>query len=1002
MHNQKLKPLRLDPELTVDISKIQAQISQQLPFSLLEPRQLESWLNESKIVNYKIGQRILRPDELNGYIFLVLKGTIRLVGSDPIQSSSISLGTRGSGQLIGWISLLRSVPTENVIASTDTLLLALPSQKFVNLLHENRIFLDHFSSLTNPHESHEILVAAALKHSQRKSGWQEEISHRASQAKVYSVSNTSQPITNDSLPNNWQWLISTGGIPGFEPGTVFDPNESSLPLRSDLTLPVRLIGVPTSHNIKHPLKDINHNTDDPNLDVGTVDLHQLGILEEDKLDTDQIFPHSSGHGELKEALAVCQTIALSQKVPFRPDSLTKILEDQLRRGKAITLELIASMCEFLGLSSQIGTTSKEYLRSVEGPAILIYNSVPVVFFTVKNNCVVISHPNKGIVNVPTAEFISDLPDDVRFVIARRVSSTPTSRFGWNWFTPLLKKYKRALVLVFISSLLAQLFGLAIPLLIQQIIDKVLSQGNLASLNVLGSTMIVLALFQGILRALRTYIFVDTTDRMDLTLGSAVIDRLLALPLSYFEKRPVGELSQRLGELNTIRNFLTGTALLSILNILFAVLYLVVMFIYSPILSVVALSTFPLYLLLVFVVAPIYKTLIRARAVAAAKTQSHLIEIIGGIQTVKAQHFELTARWKWQDRYRHFVTEGFKSVALGSTSGEIGGFLNQVSGLLVLWVGMSLVIQGDFTLGQLIAFRIIAGNVTGPLLQLAGLYQGFQSVQLSMERLGDIIDQNPELNSQSEHDQISLPPIIGDVRFEDISFRFGKQGPKQLNNINVSIKHGSFVGIVGQSGSGKSTLMKLLPRLYNPDSGRIFIDDYDIQKVELASLRRQVGIVPQDSLLFEGTVAENISLNYPEASTESIIEAAKIACAHDFIMSLSEGYATQITEKGSNLSGGQRQRIAIARTVLSNPQLLVMDEATSALDFETERQLCNNLQKWASDRTVFFITHRLSTVQSSDIILLMHQGFLEEIGTHSDLISKRGRYASLFKNQQASE
>ena len=405
--------------------------------------------------------------------------------------------------------------------------------------------------------------------------------------------------------------------------------------------------------------------------------------------------------------------------------------------------------------------------------------------------------------------------------------------------------------------------------------------------------------------------------MDLTLGSSVIDRLLALPLSYFERRPVGELSQRLGELNTIRSFLTGTALISILNIIFAIIYLGVMFAYSPLLSGVALSTFPLYILLVFVVAPIYKALIRKRAVASARTQSHLIEVIGGIQTVKAQHFELTARWKWQDRYRHFVSEGFKSSALGATAGEIGNFLNQVSGLLVLWVGMFLILQGEFTLGQLIAFRIISGNVTGPLLQLAGLYQGFQGVQLSMERLSDIIDQNPELNNSNELGQISLPAIKGNVRFESIQFRFGSTGPYQLDDVNVEIPAGSFVGIVGQSGSGKSTLMKLLPRLYQPSKGRIFIDDYDIDKVELSSLRRQIGIVPQDSLLFEGTVAENIALNDPKASTDAIIDAAKLACAHEFIMTLPQGYATPLAERGSNLSGGQRQRIAIARTILGN-------------------------------------------------------------------------------------
>ena len=266
-------------------------------------------------------------------------------------------------------------------------------------------------------------------------------------------------------------------------------------------------------------------------------------------------------------------------------------------------------------------------------------------------------------------------------------------------------------------------------------------------------MVILALFQGILQALRTYIFVDTTDRMDMTLGSAVIDRLLSLPLNYFEKRPVGELSQRLGELNNIRSFLTGTALISILNIVFAAIYLIVMIIYSPILSVVALSTLPLYLALVFGVAPIYKRLIRKKAVAAAKTQSHLIEVIGGIQTVKAQNFEINARWKWQDRYKEFVTEGYKSTVLGSSAGEVGNFLNSVSGLLVLWFGMSLVLKGEFTLGQLIAFRIISSNVTGPLLQLAGLYQGFQGVQLSMERLGDILNQTPEMTKGGTFDQI---------------------------------------------------------------------------------------------------------------------------------------------------------------------------------------------------------------------------------------------------------
>ena len=423
-----------------------------------------------------------------------------------------------------------------------------------------------------------------------------------------------------------------------------------------------------------------------------------------------------------------------------------------------------------------------------------------------------------------------------------------------------------------------------------------------------------------------------------------------------------------------------------------------MIIYSPVLSVVSLSTFPLYLALVFGVAPIYKRLIRKKAVAAAKTQSHLIEVIGGIQTVKAQNFEINARWKWQDKYKEFVTEGYKSTVLGASAGEVGNFLNSVSGLLVLWFGMSLVLKGQFTLGQLIAFRIISSNVTGPLLQLAGLYQGFQGVQLSMERLGDILNQTPEMTKGGRFDQIGLPPVTGNVRIEDVSFKFSSSKTYQLNKVNLEVEAGQFVGIVGKSGSGKSTLMKLIPRLYDLESGRIIIDDYDISKVDIISLRKQIGIVPQDSLLFDGTVFENIALNDPQASTEEVIEAAKIACCHDFIMEMGQGYASEIVEKGANLSGGQRQRIAIARTILSNPKMLILDEATSALDYETESVLCSKLHKWAEGRTVFFITHRLATIKNSDKVVLMDAGSIEEVGTHDELLEKKGRYYSLYKQQ----
>ncbi len=974
------------------------QLRQQSPFQLLDSDLLDSWLANSKLLRLQPGQTLLSPRQLQDRIYLVIQGQVRLLVE--VSGEIITIDRRGSGQCLGWVSLLRGSACEWVSASEETTVLALSAQTFLQGIGCCPDFSTWFSSLPQQQETHFVASAALELMPQRFQGWRTRLTSQLANASVCNLSPEVPFKAPDTARPGTTWHLSTSEVPGIAVGTLLVEGQL-LPTRSGFQLPYRLVGLPPIEEIvvDAPFNSLLQDGVDPLEDaLPSASLHQLGILDGDELQDDFRYPLVRGNGVLPEAMAACEMIALVQRVPFRRDSVKKVLEDQFRRDKSLSLELLGGLLESLGLRTQLGSVENAYLGSLEAPAVLMLEGTPVVLFQMAPNAVVLGHPRSGLVRESLESFQKKFGETVRFALPRRIGTTPTSRFGWSWFTPMLTKYRRSLVLVFVASLLAQLFGLGIPLLIQQIIDKVLSQGNLSSLNVLGTVMIVLAIFQGCLTVLRTYIFVDTTDRMDLALGSAVIDRLLCLPLSFFEKRPVGELSQRIGELNVIRNFLTGTALVSVLNLIFAVLYLIVMILYSPLLTLVSLSTLPVYMLMIFGVAPLYRLLIKKRAVAQARTQSHLIEVLGGIQTVKAQHFELTARWKWQDRYRDFVSEGFKSVVLGATTGQIGSFLNQLSGLLVLWVGMWLVLEGQLTLGMLIAFRIISGNVTGPLLQLSTLYQGFQKVQVSMERLSDILDQNQELSRAEDIDQIAMPPLKGDIRFEEVKFRFVDKGPYQVDRVSLSIKAGDFVGVVGQSGSGKSTLMKLLPRLYEPQSGRIFIDDYDIGKVELSSLRRQIGIVPQDSLLFEGTVAENIALNDPQASTESIIEAAKLACAHDFIMSLNQGYATRLSERGGNLSGGQRQRIAIARTIIANPQLLVMDEATSALDYNTEKQLCLNLQDWAHGRTVLFITHRLSSIKSSDKILVMDNGNLVEHGTHDELINKGERYATLYKQQ----
>lgn len=592
-----------------------------------------------------------------------------------------------------------------------------------------------------------------------------------------------------------------------------------------------------------------------------------------------------------------------------------------------------------------------------------------------------------------------MEEECQVLLLQPTKETPIRRFGLSWFLPSVKRYRLALFVVLVASFMVQLLGLANPLVTQVIIDKVLVQNAVNTLHGLGIFLVVIAIFEGVLTSFRTYLFVDTTNRIDLSLGAEVIDHLVRLPLRYFEKRPVGELATRVNELENIRQFLTGTALTVVLDAVFSVIYIIVMLFYSWLLTAVALATVPLFALLTIIVAPIVRHQLRRKAERNAATESYLVEVLSGIQTVKAQNIELDSRWQWQKLYSKYIVAGFKTVLTSTTAGSISHFLNQLSSLLLLWVGAFLVLEGKLTLGQLIAFRIIAGYTTSPLLRLIQLYQNFQETALSLERLSDILN-TPQEQEATGRSNIPMPAIIGAVKYENVTFRFGTTGDAQLKNLHLDLPAGIFVGVVGQSGAGKSTLTKLLPRLYDVDSGRILIDNYDISKVELYSLRRQIGVVLQDTLLFDGTVLENIALTNPDATAEEIVEAAQTACAHDFIMTLPSGYNTRVGERGSALSGGQRQRIAIARTVLQNPRLLVLDEATSALDYHTERQVCLNLAEVFKGRTVFFITHRLPTIKHADVIIMMADGTIIEQGTHAELMDLKQLYYCLYQQQES--
>jgi ATP-binding cassette, subfamily B, bacterial HlyB/CyaB len=959
-------------------------------FSTLGSATLEQLAAQLQPLRYPMGRAILTPQTLPTQLNIIYEGQVRLLGYDPRTGAPITLQLLEPGEGIGWLGLLRNRPSETAIASTETICLTLSAASFLKLIEKESAFAQHYQQQPSILEVFEILGQQLLAQANGST----DLKPLSQETLPKAVVQTLPPRAKSSrLSSDLNWFISSSAI-ATENGQPI-VNDGKLISRS--SAPVRLIGIPAPS-----APPIPQNSALTLLEPTWVEIpeapEQPPTAELAIIDKPVKYPFISGKGKIDGPLACFGMLAQYFNLPFRRDVIRRILITQSERSDSPSLPIYGAIAETMGVRAQLVEASPAIFSQLPIPALIHWQGQLVVLYRISPKEVVLGIPDHGIVRKRTALLLKDQTETIPVLLLERTAETPQKRFTLAWFWPAVLRHRKVLIEVLIASFVIQLFALANPLVTQLIIDKVLVQNSVGTLNVLGILLIGVAIFEALLSSFRTYLFVDTTNRIDLALGAEVIDHLLRLPLRYFEKRPVGELSTRVNELENIRQFLTGTALTVVLDAVFSVVYIAVMVFYSWLLTLVALATVPLFALMTLLVSPIIRRQTRTKAEHNAKTQSYLVEVVSGIQTVKAQNIELKSRWQWQERYARYVSAGFSAVVTSTTAGAMSSFLNKLSSLLLLWVGAYLVLQGTLTLGELIAFRIIAGYTTSPLLRLIQLWQNFQETALSLERLADILDHPQEVNPD-DRANIPMPSIEGTVRYEDVSFSFKDGGPMQLQHVHLNIPSGTFVGVVGQSGSGKSTLVKLLMRLYAPSSGQILLDDYDVSKVELYSLRQQIGMVLQDSLLFDGTVQENIALTRPDATAEEIVEAAKVAYAHDFIMQLDQGYNSRVGERGSTLSGGQRQRIAIARTVLQNPQLLILDEATSALDYLAERQVCENLAQVFKNRTVFFITHRLKSLQTADVIFMMDQGKVVEQGTHTELMAKQSLYYCLYQQQE---
>nr|WP_312016083.1 type I secretion system permease/ATPase [Bradyrhizobium sp. JYMT SZCCT0428] len=667
-------------------------------------------------------------------------------------------------------------------------------------------------------------------------------------------------------------------------------------------------------------------------------------------------------------------------------------------GARIGLPEMLRCARAFGLKARLTTTNWGRLPSTPMPALAALRDGGFLLLgKAGEGKVIVLEPGSPRPAIMTQTELEQVWDGRLVLMTKRATLSDLSRrFDITWFLGAIHKYRRLLGEVLLASFFLQLFALVSPLFFQVVVDKVLVHRSMSTLDVLAIGLVAIAIFETVLGVLRTYLFSHTTNRIDVELGARLFRHLLALPIAYFQARRVGDSVARVRELENIRNFLTSSGLTLVIDLFFTFIFIAVLFFYSPLLTWIVLASFPFYIGISVVAAPLFQQRLDEKFRRGAENQSFLVESVTGIETLKAMAVEPQMQRRWEEQLAGYVAASFRVISLGNTASQTVQFVSKLVTAAVLYVGAKLVIDGDLTVGELVAFNLLSGRVSSPVLRLAQTWQDFHQARLSIARLGDILNTTPE--PAYNPGRMALAAIRGDVTFENVSFRYRMDGPAILHDINLDVPAGQVIGVVGTSGSGKSTLAKLVQRLYLPESGRVLIDGVDVAQVDPARLRRQIGVVLQDNMLFNCSVRDNIALVDPAVPAESIIAASTLAGAHDFILGLPEGYDTIVGERGTGLSGGQRQRVAIARALISNPRILIFDEATSALDFESERIIQQNMAQITQGRTVFIIAHRLSALRIADRVVTIEHGRLVEDGSHLDLIKAGGRYASLYRLQ----
>ena len=703
---------------------------------------------------------------------------------------------------------------------------------------------------------------------------------------------------------------------------------------------------------------------------------------------------NAGEGALR---AFC-LIARLHQVSADPAALLHQLGKSA--SDCVTPEDLLIAAKHVGLKAKLASTSVERIELAALPALALMKDRSVIVLAQCDGARVLIRDVRSDSARPTIEplsvFAEQWSGQLILITSRASLAGELARFDFSWFIPSIVKHRRLLSEVLLISLFLQLFALISPLFFQVVMDKVLVHKGTSTLDVLVVGLVAMVVFESVLTVLRSYVFSHTTSRIDVELGARLFRHLVQLPLAYFQSRRVGQSVARVRELENIRSFLTGNALTLVLDVIFSIVFVAVMLLYSVPLTFIVLLSFPVYAVLIFSVVPVLRVRLNEKFARSAENQALLVETITGIQTVKATALEPSMSRRWDEQLAAYVSAGFRTQSLSSAAHEAINLAGKLVNAATLWYGAHLVMDNALSVGQFVAFNMFAQRVAQPIVRIAQMWTDFQQTGISMARLGDVLNTRTEVASSAG---AQLPPLKGRITLDQVVFRYRPEAPPVLHGVSLDVRAGEVVGIVGRSGSGKSTLTKLVQRLYSPERGRLLVDGIDISLIDAAQLRRQVGVVLQENFLFHRSVRENIAITDPAAPLDQVIAVARLAGAHDFISELPEGYDTLVGEQGASLSGGQRQRIAIARALFSNPRILIFDEATSALDYESEDIVQRNMEAICRGRTVLVIAHRLSAVRNAHRIIVMDKGEIVEPGSHDQLLARpKGLYAYLWHMQ----